>query len=204
MKRYITLLLAACMMISLAACSSSNEDNESSVDNGTLSQIETTEAETEQATSQPDTNTTYNVGEFTVFVPEGWKAVPVTDQNDPSIILTNDIQLVNTALQESADEWDSTEGQSFYVTYLSKEEFEKAPEARASYEKDFAVTDMEDMQTGDLTWKGFSVSPIGAPVYMLWAESGNGGFYASISTAYDLSLDDEAVQTMLGSLKVNG
>lgn len=165
------------------------------------------ESVTEDSTPQTDpsasnSNTTYNVGEFSVFVPEGWQAIPVPDHTDSSKTATNDILLAKGAeYKEATGSWDYESGPYFYITLLNKDDFAKASTGRDYYVEQFgSVKDMEDMKTGSLTWHGFSVNPIGADVYMIWAEKGEGGFYSSISTAYDLSLQDEDVQAILGSL----
>ena len=146
----------------------------------------------------------YNVGDFTVFVPEGWTAIPVPDRDDPSKILTNDIQLAKNAVyNEASKTWNTENGASFYIVLLPQEDFERVPSEREYYAKDFSVTDMEDVTIGSFTWSGFSVSPIGAPVYMMWASKGDGagGYYTSISTAYGMSLEDADLKAILGSLK---
>ena len=165
------------------------------------------ESVTEDSNPQADpsasnSNTTYNVGEFSVFVPEGWQAIPVPDHTDSSKTATNDILLAKGAeYKETTGSWDYESGPYFYITLLNKDDFAKASTGRDYYVEQFgSVKDMEDMKTGSLTWHGFSVNPIGADVYMIWAEKGEGGFYSSISTAYDLSLQDEDVQKILGSL----
>lgn len=156
----------------------------------------------EEPASQSNTNTTYDVGEFSVFVPEGWVAIPVPDYMDSSKTATNDIQLAKGAeYNEASKMWNTDNGQYFYITLLNKDDFAKASTRRDYYVKEYgSVKDMEDMTTGSLTWHGFSVNPIGADVFIIWAEAGEGGFYSSISTAYDLSLQDDDIQKILCSL----
>lgn len=178
----------------------------------------TTEATTTEATAteepektppQATTNTYYDVGEFTVFVPEGWDAIPVPDYTesfDGTDILTNDILLAKEGEYNAAtDEWTYDSGPYFYVTLLNKENYEKVSTSRDYYVEEYgSVKDMEDMTTGSLTWHGFSVNPIGADVYIMWTPAGEGGFTTSISTAYGLSLDDPDVQTILSSIELKG
>lgn len=212
MKKIMALLLAVLVMAPFVSCSDSGQESkadskadsvESSSKAESTQSAETSEESIEDSKSQSTSNTTYDVGEFTVFVPEGWQAVPVPDHIDPSKTATNDIKLVKGDADDVENtEWTSDDGQSFYITYLSKEDFAKVPEQRDYYVEEFgSVKDMEKMTTGSLTWQGFSVSPIGADVYMIWAASGEGGYYSSVSTAYGLSLQDQDVQTILGSLK---
>ena len=158
--------------------------------------------EPESTKPQAASNTTYDVGEFSVFVPEGWNAIAVPDHIDSSKTATNDILMAKGAeYKEASGSWDYENGPYFYITLLGKEDFAKASSSRDYYVDQFgSVKDMEDMTAGSLTWHGFSVNPIGADVYMIWAEKGEGGFYSSISTAYGLSLQDEDVQKILSSL----
>ena len=190
MKKAVCILFAVLILLSLAACGNLFGKGAGSDSN-------------KKGAASPSDGM-YNVGDFTVFVPDGWVAVPVSDRNDPSKILTNDIQLVKAALDsEASDTWNAEDGVSFYITYLIPEDFEGVSGARDYYAKEYAVTDMEDLTIGNLTWHGFLVRPIGAPVYMMWAArgDGNGGYYTSISTAYGMSLDDADIKAILGSLK---
>ena len=165
------------------------------------------ESVTEDSTPQTDpsagnSNTTFNVGDFSVFVPEGWQAIPVPDHTDSSKTASNDILMAKGAeYKEASGSWDYENGPYFYVTLLNKDDFAKASTGRDYYVEQFgSVKDMDDMTAGSLTWHGFSVNPIGADVYIIWAEKGEGGFYSSVSTAYGLSLQDEDVQAILSSL----
>lgn len=197
MKKTLALLLIAAVALALASCAQT-------ADPGSVGSTAVTGSNAGTKTTDQALDGYYNVGEFTVFVPEGWVAIPVPDRDDPSKILTNDIQLAKGALyNEASNTWNTVDGVSFYVTLLGQEDFDRAPAGREYYAKDFAVTDMEDLTIGSLTWHGFSVSPIGAPVYMMWAarSSGAGGYYTSVSTAYGMSLEDADLQAILGSLK---
>ena len=192
MKKIVCILFAILIVLSLTACKTIF-----GMDPGS-------DGKEKGAASRPDADGMYDVGDFTVFIPDGWTTIPVPDSNDPSKILTNDIQLAKGALyNETSDTWNTEDGVSFYVTYLLPEDFEGVSGARDYYARNFAVTDMEDLTIGDLTWHGFLVRPIGAPVYMMWAErtDGNGGYYTSISTAYGMSLEDADIRAILGSLK---
>ena len=202
MKKIIAWLLLSALAFSLASCTGSqNTENTGERPADAVSAETETKKET-AAQELPEGY--YDVGDFTVFVPEGWTAIPVPDRDDPSKILTNDIQLAKDALyNEASKTWNTDGGASFYVTLLPQEDFDRAPSGREYYEKDFAVEDMEDRTIGSLTWHGFLVRPIGAPVYMMWAArtDGVGGYYTSVSTAYGMSLEDADLQAILGSLK---
>ena len=206
MKRIIALLLISIFVLALASCSQpANTKPTESAGNQDPATSQPTESSTaEEPTPEALPDGYYNVGDFTVFVPEGWTAIPVPDRDDSSKILTNDIQLAKDAVyNEASNTWNTDDGVSFYVTLLPQEDFDRAPERKDYYAKDFAVEDMEDLTIGALTWHGFLVRPIGAPVYMMWAakSDGVGGYYTSISTAYDMSLEDADIQAILGSLK---
>ena len=199
MKKLIALLLTAACILALAACAGKTESKVT--ENAGTAEGAATNAETSGKTLPEGY---CDVGDFTVFVPEGWTAIPVPARDDPSKILTNDIQLAKDALyNEASKTWNTDAGTNFYVTLLSQEDFDREPEVRAYYAKDFAVEDMEELTIGDLTWHGFMVRPIGAPVYLMWAakSDGNGGYHTSISTAYGFSLEDADLQAILGSLK---
>ncbi len=181
MKKIILCILAAALLLSAAACAKPTDKA----------------AETGMASDG-----TYNVGDFTVFVPEGWTAIPVPDHTDPAKTASDDILLAKGAVySEAQNTWNTDSCPSFYITYLGKEDFSGAPGGREYYAANFTVTDMPDTKIGSLTWQGYSVNPIGAPVYMMWAASGEGGYYTSLSTAYGLTLEDADVQAILGSLK---
>lgn len=209
MKKFTAIALVLLMAASLSACSGGNNggsesksDKGSAVESTTAAETTAEATEAESTVPQSTSNTTYNVGEFTVFVPEGWEAIPVPDHLDETKTATNDIMLAKGAkFDESTMKWNTDEAGTFYVTYLGSEDFAKIPDEKADYAKDFTIDEMEDIKIGDLTWHGFSVNPIGAPVYTLWAESGEGGYHISLSTAYGLSLEDEDVKAIIGSLK---
>lgn len=204
MKKPLAILLAVPMLISLAACSNAGGNASKATESSkaeTTKAPDTTEA-AQETVPQSVSNTTYNVGEFTVFVPEGWTAIPVPDHTDSSKTATNDIQLAKgTVYSEEEKKWKTDDCPNFYITYLGKEDFAKVPSQKEYDAKDFSVKDMEDKKIGSLTWQGYSVNPIGADVYIMWAASGDGGYYTSISTAYGLKIEDDDVQKILGSLK---
>ena len=205
MKRTITLLLIAALVFTFAACSDSGESQTTS--GSSDSGNETAAGSAEDANPENSSNTTYDVGDFTVFVPEGWEAIPVPDRSDSEKNAANDIMLAKSPVHYDEWEmrWKSEEDKLFYITYLDKENFEKYPESERAYcEEEYAnlggVTDLADVTIGSLTWHGFSVSPLGSDVYILWAESGEGGYITGFNTA-DLSLEEADVQAILGSLK---
>ena len=85
--------------------------------------------EPESTKPQAASNTTYDVGEFSVFVPEGWNAIAVPDHIDSSKTATNDILMAKGAeYKEASGSWDYENGPYFYITLLGKEDFEKALE----------------------------------------------------------------------------
>ena len=216
MKKLIAVLAAVLMLAALTACGAQSSKDEESGKPSEASQTteatkaseaeKATEAATEateatETTPQINENTTYNVGEFSVFVPKGWQAIPVPDHLDQTKTATNDVRLAKGAVYDEATQtWNADEVINFYITRLNKEDFAKASNQKEEYAKDFSVKDMADMKTGSLTWKGFSVNPIGADVYIMTAESGEGGYHVAISTALGFSLDDPDLQTILASI----
>lgn len=211
MKKIIALALSALMVMALAACGNAAKEDGASSGKESSSQAESSQAaettaaptEAESTVPQSASGTTYNVGKFSVYVPEGWEAVPVPDHLDTTKTATDDIMLAKGAVYDEAQgKWNTENVPTFYITYLGKDDYARIPEEKQSYEKDFAVKDLDDVKIGDYTWHGFSLNPIGAEVCILWTECGEGGFHTSLSEAYDLTLEDKDVQAALGSLKL--
>lgn len=187
MKRIIALLMAALMCAAmLAACSGSGSgsgDTTKADDNG----------------SADVKVTTFDAGNVSVDVPEGWKAFAVADifaEEDDA----TDPDSVNICKGGETD-LDLFSKPYIRVDYYAPETTMMAP-SKDFYED---VVDMDDVTIGDKTWHAFSCTSIGYKYIMMWTGEDDGEqFQASLlyeSSNGSFKFDDADVQAILASIK---
>ncbi len=205
MKKLIALALAALTITSLSACSGSSDSGKTESKTGSnteSSAVEITEAATEALAEptkpQSTSDTTYNVGDFSVYVPAGWEAIPQKESADSDAISPNNILLANgPTYNETTNAWEYEECQSMFVTRYSGDQVNMVQPDKSYYDN---TKDLEDMKIGNFTWQGFTVDAIGADIAILWTTNGDYGYQVTVSFAFDLTLEDANVQAIIGSL----
>lgn len=181
MKKLIALLLALAMPLCFAACG--DEGSSEGGDSGAPAEI---------------TGTTTDAGNFTVLVPEGWKAFPVVDiwseenANDPDQL---------NIVKGGQTDFDLLSKPYIQIVHYGPETDLLTPS------KDFydMAADVASFTTGTLTWQGFSAEGmLGSSLILLW--TGEAGAHQYQINVYDktdagqITLTDADVQAILASI----
>ena len=179
MKKLIALLMALVLCLSLTACGGDAADN-SGASSG----------------QQEIKGETYDAGNVSALVPDGWKAFPVSDlfdeydgDNDP------------TALQVckgGETEWDVFTKPYIQVNYY--------PDTELSIYKDLYddVVDLDPIELGGRTWNGFTCSSLDYPIAIFWTE-GSEQIQVTVNlgtTDGTINVDDADVQAIIASIQV--
>lgn len=181
MKKWIAILLALTMLAGLlAACG--QEETPAPQNNAT---------EGNHAAEAPQVNgETFDVGNYTVLVPEGWKAFPVQD------FWSDDANAVD------ADQINIVKGGETDLDVLTKPLVQiahYAPDFTLLSAKDYYenAEDVAPITAGGITWEGFSAEDLmGSPVVILTATAPDGHqyqasvFYQTDAGAFQLTDND--------------
>lgn len=202
MMRIIAILLASLMCLGVfAACGSSeNEDNSSKAGDANANDSgngdsQSTDSEEEKETAY----TTFDAGEVTVDVPDGWLAFQNIDihADDPGTLSKRSV----TVCKGATSEMDMFTKPYVKIDYQG-ENIYLAPPMRDFYDK---VVDLEPIELGGHNWEGFSCDSMGYPIVMLYVDEGDDQFLVTISCGLDddaISLDDEEVIRIIESFTV--
>ena len=142
---------------------------------------------------------TFDVGNFSVLVPDGWKEFVSEDKfdeydgdHDPNTV---------TIVKGGEDEYDLFTCPAVTITYYpdgsgvtDKNELKKL------YDD---VEDIDTIKGGSLTWEGFTAKSMESPIVMLWTTGGE-EYWASVFLQGEedsISMDDEEVLGILDSLE---
>lgn len=168
MKKLLALILALVMAFSLVACGEKEENNDDveetkavDVDNG--------------GNDAAITGETYNAGNFTALVPEGWLAVPVSDMwsDDADATDPNKVQII----KDGTSEFDIFSKAYIQIDYYGPETDMMAPSSEWYDE----AADLDPVVAGDYTWTGFSAVSGGNPMTVLCTgEAGGPQYQATI------------------------
>ena len=190
MKKLLCILLALCLLASLAACG--GKDNASPTpDMSTAAPVQTA------APGGAATGEFYDTGNFKVLVPDGWKAFPQHDvfNDDPNAMNPNIIQIGKGA----ASDMDLYSKPAITINYAGKGTTMMAP-SMDFYDD---VEDMPDVTTGSHKWSVFRCVSMGQKLYMLFEDQGKLQFRAAVTYETDggsVSLDDTDVRAILDSV----
>ena len=205
MKKTFTIVLAAALLLSLAACGGKTSSP--------------TPAPKPAATSTPapaaapvpavgnseaappaggvGSGETYDTGNFKALVPSGWKAFPQHDvfSDDPNEMNPNILQISKGAVSDL----DLFSKPCVTVNYAGPSTT-LMPPSRDFYDD---VEDMADVTTGSHTWAAFRCVSMGQKMVILFEDLGNVQFQAAV--AYETSggkinLNDPDVQEILASI----
>ncbi len=181
-KFWITLLALALAALTLCGCSGGGKDG-----GGNAAQ------EPAQVTGE-----TYDGGNLTVLVPEGWMAfngVDFFDEYEEGY----DPNVVRIA-KNAESEWDLFSKPYIEVEYYGPDASMVEP-YRDAYED---PEDLEPLSLGDYTWQGFTgKSLMEQPMAVLWTEKGEHQFQATLyleSGDSKISLEDAEVLAILESV----
>lgn len=178
MKKIIAILLALVLCFSLAACGG----------DGDKTSGDTTPDEVK--------GETYDAGNVSALVPQGWKAFPVSDlfeeydgDNDPTAV---------QICKGGESEWDIFTKPYLQINYY--------PDNSLYVSKDFYddAADLEPMQLGGRTWNGFTATSMDYPMAILWTE-GDVQIQVTVNlgtTDGTITINDADVQAIIASIQV--
>ena len=148
------------------------------------------------ATPEEVKGETYDAGEFTVLVPDGWKEFPVSDTLDEY-----DGDYDPTALQicKGGDsEWDLFSKPYVQINYYPDN-------TMYTDMKDFYddTADLEPIQAGGYTWNGFTGTSLDTPIAVIWT-TGDVQLQVTMSLGEDdpITATDADVLAILGSIVI--
>ena len=184
MKKIIALMLAALLCVSLLAACGGDNGGSGGGDNG--------------GNSTGVNGQTFDAGNVSVLVPNGWKAFTVADiwSDDPNATNPNSVNIV----KGGETEIDLLSKPYVNVTYYSPDTYMVAP-TKSMYDD---AADIDDVTIGSYTWHGFTCSSFGYKYYMLWTgEQGSDQFQVNVlyeSTGGSFDFNDADVQAIIASV----
>lgn len=187
MKKLLAILLALVMVLSFAAC---GEDTDATQPNGNGGETEG---------SKEISGETFNAGNFTALIPEGWKAFPVSDiwSDDPDATDPDALQIC----KGGETDWDLFTKPYVKIDYYGPETDMMTPSSEW-YED---VVELEAFTAGALTWNGFTATSSDMPMATLWAEDGDHQYQVIVwmepTEGNAIAYTDADVQAILASLK---
>ena len=143
---------------------------------------------------------TYDVGNFTVLVPDGWNEVTSADTFDEYDGDTNPNTI--SLVKGGSDSSDMFNYPSVNITYYDEDKQMADPSQLKDYYDD--VEDIDDIKGGNYTWSGFTCTSIGYPLAILWTEKDGAQIQASVWTDMSkgsISLEDKDFLAILDSIK---
>ena len=176
MRRILAITLCVLMVFSLVACQKEDKPKKSKKD-----------------TIQGEY---YDAGNVKAFVPEGWKAFPVTDAFD--VDKTNpDAMLICKGGETDLD--------IFTKPYLRIDFYGEGTQMMGGLEEFYDETQpMEPLTLGAHLWQGFTTTDYGGVMAILWSDEDPLQFQVSIQLELEdgqkISLQDKDVQKILESI----
>lgn len=182
MKKILALMLVIIMSMTLfAGCGGSDDKGKNNNgDDGTIK------------------GETYNAGNVSAFVPEGWKAFPVPDvfADEPNAMNPNALRIC----KGGETDLDIFSKPYVQINYYGDDTSLMTP-SKDLYENGI---DLAPTKYGELTWNGFTADSAGYPIAILWAENGNIQYQMSFylgASGGTISLEDADVKTIIESIK---
>lgn len=142
---------------------------------------------------------TYDAGNFSVLVPDGWLPIVVNDMwaEDPSSADPDQLKIC----KDAQSEMDLYTKPSVHIVYYDP----GVDMMRPSPELYDEAAELDPITAGDRTWEGMTAVSQGAPLAILWTgESGADQFQVTVWLQVEeetISLDDAAVQAILSSIQ---
>ncbi len=161
MKKLWILLLTFAMLFALVACGEKEPADDA--------------PKTEEVAQEP--GATYDVGAFEVYVPGGWKELPVVD------VFSEDGAIDPTVIQicKGGD----SEADIYTHPYIRLTYFD--PDTTMGKDKSFYddVEDLDPVVAGEHTWEAFNCTSLGYKMTILWLTEDGHDFQAVLYTDSD-------------------
>ena len=206
MKKWLCLLLAVCMLLSMAACSKGGEIQEDpalQAGNSGGGSNEPANPDHTEPDPTPDPGPTqsgnvYDTGCFSVQVPEGWKEFPQTDIFSDSDEI-DPTQLV--IIKGGTSDFDMFTKPYIMIKYGGPSTELYPPDADWYDETE----DLGTITTGEHTWTGFSGLSFSSKLMILFEDLGDVQLQATLYYETDedsFTLEDADVQAVLSSIEI--
>lgn len=185
MKKILILLLTIAMLFTLVACGEKEPAKQG--DDGEKAPV-----------AEQEAGTTYNVGEFSVYIPGGWKEFPMIDPfSEEGAIDGTSLQIVKGGV---------TEFDFYSKPYVQLKYY--GEDIEMYQDKSFYddVVDLDPVVAGEHTWEAFSCSSLGYKMTILWLVEGVHEYQAVVYTDMEdgtVSVTDADVLEILASVVPN-
>ena len=201
MKKILATLLIITIVLSLAACGNTAKDTsdtgEDTADRQTP--VDTGDDGTASNEDAAPSGTEYDVGDFSVFVPDGWEAIPQQDPDDPASPSTSKIRIVRGAVyDEERKAWNLSGLPYVEISLFKGDDLDKVPGDKSQWD---STEDAEDVTIGSFTWQGFTYEYFGMSGSVIWTASDERGYRVTVSYFGAIDLTDADVQAIIESLK---
>ncbi len=180
MKKLFTLIMALLIALSFAACGNSG--------NGGQPAAEPAEVKGE----------TYDAGNVSALVPEGWKAFGIADiwAEEEGALDPNSVQIAKGATED----YELYSKPSVLINYYDAETDMMVID-KELYDEG---KDLEPQEIGGRTWNGFTAKSLDTPMTVLWTgEAGSDQFQVTVWTDMGdgtITLEDADVQAIIASV----
>lgn len=187
MKKALLFLTAVLLLFPLVSCE-------------TGSPKKPKDTEEDSSAAAVITGTTYDTGNFSVLVPDGWKEFPQNDlfsDEDPKPLNPNVIRIGKNC----STDYDLYSKPSIQINYAGPSTTLMQPD-KSFYDR---VRDLPDVATGKHKWTAFSGESMGTPLALLFESRGGIQFQATVWTGSGnetINLEDEDVKALLASVKM--
>ncbi len=183
MKKLFAILLALTLLLTLCACGEKAENNDANNDKGEDAPVVAA-------------GETYNVGDFSIYVPGGWKALPVAD------VFAEEADAVDPTVIQICKGGES-DLDIYTKPYIRLSYF--GPDIEMYKDKSFYedVKDLEPVVAGNYTWEAFSCTSFGYAMTILWTADGDHEYQAVVYTDQQdgtISVADADVLEILKSM----
>ena len=186
MKKLIAILLVLTMMFALVACGGEEEPK---------NETPKTEAPADGG-DVAVAGDTYNAGNFSALIPDGWMELPVTDMwSEDNAIDPDHLQII----KDGTSEFDTLTKAYVDITLYGPETDMMTPSSEW-YEE---ATELEGFTAGGMTWNGFSAVSGGNPMTVVYTgDAGGNQYQVTLWSNGDntISVTDADVLAILASL----
>lgn len=203
-KRHWAMVVGLVVVVALLVSCSSRENDEPSESHpetdktGKGAEVPP-EPETQQQAEQEITGETFNAGNFTTLIPEGWMAMTVNDMRaeNPSDINPDQLNICKGA----KNQWDLLSNPSVHIVHYGPGTDMMRPSGSLYQD----VKELEPITAGDRIWEGMTGSSSGMPLAILWAgERGESQFQVTVwlkNEGGEIHVGDADVQAILASIQ---
>lgn len=209
MKKFLVTIICFVMLSTVfAGCGKSGAKDKPKEKTNTEKSVNQNKKQGNQETEKKDekkdetkdekvTGEIYDVGKYTVLVPEGWKAFQVQNMNKEGEIDQTRINIYKGAKEES----DMFYNPGMLITYYGKGVENNIDSLKSVYED---TKDMEPIKIGEYNWKGFTGKMSGNGILIMSNEEEE-RFQISIWTEVEgktAGLQDTDVKALIESINL--